>query len=333
MFWLHDGWKEFSEHHSISCGFFLVFNYEGNSKFNVLIFDLSASEIQYPGHNVTISVKPDCGKKHSVPKKRGIEVDESGPSEDNFFCQRLNRWRSSNRRNRSLLPNLFELAPEFSMRINKHKILPRNKRFKMEDPGENVPMSCEGKQRAREIRNSRGSMMDELGKDKRNRNEKLLSSDAANKGIDSSGKQLKVKQDEDAELLGVNKSSKNATMQSFITQEREKMGDSSKMFEPENPFFKVTLKLYNVHNSFCLGVPAEFSRNYLNRVKNFVKLEVSHGRQWKVGFVRVSGGRVMLSKGWSTFVRENHLLKGDVCVFELIQIKDIVLKVTILSRH
>ncbi|GFY89971.1 hypothetical protein Acr_07g0001680 [Actinidia rufa] len=122
MFWLHDGWKEFSEHHSISCGFFLVFNYEGNSKFNVLIFDLSASEIHYPGNNVTISEKPDRGKGHSVSKKRGIEVDESGPSEDNFFCQRLDRWRSSNRRNRSLLPNLFELAPEFSMRINKHKI-------------------------------------------------------------------------------------------------------------------------------------------------------------------------------------------------------------------
>ena len=80
------------------------------------------------------------------------------------------------------------------------------------------------------------------------------------------------------------------------------------------------------------GVPPEFSRNYLNRVKVFVKLEVSDGRQWKVGFVRASG-RVMPSKGWSTFVRENHLVKGDVCVFELVQVKDIVLKVTILSRH
>ncbi|GFS39971.1 hypothetical protein Acr_00g0065890 [Actinidia rufa] len=30
MIWLNDGWKEFTEHHSIFCGFFIVFNYEGN---------------------------------------------------------------------------------------------------------------------------------------------------------------------------------------------------------------------------------------------------------------------------------------------------------------
>lgn len=45
MLWFTDGWKEFCENHSIGCGFFVVFNYEGNSKFKVLIFDLTATEI------------------------------------------------------------------------------------------------------------------------------------------------------------------------------------------------------------------------------------------------------------------------------------------------
>ena len=59
-----------------------MFNYDGNSKFNVLIFDLSALEIHIPGNNVTISEKPDHGMRHSGPKTQGIEVDDSGPSED-----------------------------------------------------------------------------------------------------------------------------------------------------------------------------------------------------------------------------------------------------------
>ena len=37
-----------------------------------------------------------------------------------------------------------------------------------------------------EIHNSLGSVLDELGKEKRSLNENLLSSDAANKGLDSS---------------------------------------------------------------------------------------------------------------------------------------------------
>ncbi|KAH7833405.1 hypothetical protein Vadar_006026 [Vaccinium darrowii] len=35
MLWFTDGWKE-SENHSIGCGFCVVFNYDGNSKFKVL---------------------------------------------------------------------------------------------------------------------------------------------------------------------------------------------------------------------------------------------------------------------------------------------------------
>jgi hypothetical protein len=46
--WFHDGWHEFMEYHSIHYGYFLVFRYEGNSKFHVLVFDNTATEIQYP---------------------------------------------------------------------------------------------------------------------------------------------------------------------------------------------------------------------------------------------------------------------------------------------
>ena len=46
--WFCNGWQDFVEYHSICYGYFLVFRYEGNSSFHVLIFDKTATEIQYP---------------------------------------------------------------------------------------------------------------------------------------------------------------------------------------------------------------------------------------------------------------------------------------------
>ncbi|KAG4392998.1 hypothetical protein AAZX31_04G236900 [Glycine max] len=41
-------WREFVEYYSLGYGSYLVFRYEGNSKFRVLIFDTTSAEICYP---------------------------------------------------------------------------------------------------------------------------------------------------------------------------------------------------------------------------------------------------------------------------------------------
>ena len=46
--WFCNGWQDFVEYRSICYGYFLVFRYEGNSSFHVLIFDKIATEIHYP---------------------------------------------------------------------------------------------------------------------------------------------------------------------------------------------------------------------------------------------------------------------------------------------
>lgn len=57
--WLDEGWSEFAEAHSISEGHFLLFEYKGNSSFRVMIFDVSACEIEYPTDAVLISDSDD----------------------------------------------------------------------------------------------------------------------------------------------------------------------------------------------------------------------------------------------------------------------------------
>lgn len=46
-YWFLDGWQEFSQHYSIGVGYLLVFRYEGKSSFNVHVFNLATSEINY----------------------------------------------------------------------------------------------------------------------------------------------------------------------------------------------------------------------------------------------------------------------------------------------
>ncbi|PSS29379.1 B3 domain-containing transcription factor [Actinidia chinensis var. chinensis] len=413
MIWLHDGWKEFAEHHSISCGFFIVFNYEGNSNFYVLIFDLTAAEIHYPRNTLGNSEEPNHGKQCPLSNKgkrgRGDFVETlccSVPRpvcvslENNNFDEFLYR-RIGTECNRSYLKKLFEFAPEFSLRMYKHgRFLTTNKRHKMAGELkivklENVTMSCEGNPKASEMPNSHGSLLDKPKKEKHNLTKnfenlheevpflrhcgpssenklktrindennsvliqeatrrsndigsqfsevrytesagelKLLSSDAANQRTDSNGQQLKVTHEDEEELvlLSAKKSINSPPRQPATTQEREKALNAAKMFKPQNPFFMVILQLYNVHHSFMLYIPSRFVK-YLNGGSKIVKLQVSEEKQWTVRCVRANGC-AYLSKGWSIFVNDNHLVEGDVCVFEFIQVKDVDLKVSIFRAH
>ena len=45
--WFQNGWSEFASFHGVTVGHLQVFKYEGNSHFDVLIFDAIATKIDY----------------------------------------------------------------------------------------------------------------------------------------------------------------------------------------------------------------------------------------------------------------------------------------------
>ncbi|KAG8384472.1 hypothetical protein BUALT_Bualt04G0121300 [Buddleja alternifolia] len=71
--WLHKGWREFKEHYSLDFGHFLVFEFVEYSYFHVLIFDLTASEIEYP-FDETIQMR---GKEEKLEESDEEESDDS----------------------------------------------------------------------------------------------------------------------------------------------------------------------------------------------------------------------------------------------------------------
>ncbi|KAK7252248.1 hypothetical protein RIF29_36065 [Crotalaria pallida] len=78
--WFSNGWKEFAQYLSLEVSQFLVFRYEGKSRFHVIIFGKSAIEIKYPltegGEEVnddesdySLTIVDDFDKiKHKRPK-------------------------------------------------------------------------------------------------------------------------------------------------------------------------------------------------------------------------------------------------------------------------
>lgn len=66
--WFHEGWQEFVDHYSIGIGYFLVFRYEGGTTFQVFIYNLTTSEINYHANGRVPSEMPHHSRQYHVFK-------------------------------------------------------------------------------------------------------------------------------------------------------------------------------------------------------------------------------------------------------------------------
>lgn len=76
-------------------------------------------------------------------------------------------------------------------------------------------------------------------------------------------------------------------------------------------------------------IDPNFGRWYLEDSIRDVKIDVS-GKIWTVGVIE-HGSSGRLSRCWSSLAKEHALKAGDACVFQLTNIEDFTLKLTIFS--
>ncbi|MED6186831.1 hypothetical protein PIB30_070507 [Stylosanthes scabra] len=74
-----DGWKEFVAYYSIKHGHFLMFEYNGNSQFGVIICDMSGLEIEYP-FNVNQQEKDNIDENSD----EAVQVFDEMPQRQNY---------------------------------------------------------------------------------------------------------------------------------------------------------------------------------------------------------------------------------------------------------
>ncbi|KAK2978379.1 hypothetical protein RJ640_016481 [Escallonia rubra] len=365
MLWLHDGWKQFMEHHSIGCGYFLLFKYKGNSTFNVVVFDLGACEIHYPTYALDKPGGPNY-KQHPVPDKSGMSNDgyvENSPDieqiseddpvisagkeemDDDDSVEILGSSRSSSRSRQCLLRRSKRYNREDqrgSRKTDNSSIRNKPNKFQASDSH----WSCLGKKikkenqhwtkTAKELQATvppilSGSKLkistNKAGEE--GHGVHWSSSNELKKFAHEDGKILLAKHEEEAEVVDSTYPTIFFSRISMTMQEKETVIYATTRFRPVNPAFIAVLRRYNVHKSFLVNVPRGFAVRYLHGAPEYVELEVSDLKKWHIDCIHKDGVAVALSRGWAKFVRDNSLAVGDVCTFELVRSKDVVLRVSI----
>lgn len=90
--WFSDGWHEFVNYHSISVGYFLLFKYERNSTFQVIIFDKSTCEIRYPYYYGGLQDnEPTIIPKEEVKMENSPDMSGSQSQQHPHFSSLVNK--------------------------------------------------------------------------------------------------------------------------------------------------------------------------------------------------------------------------------------------------
>lgn len=328
-FYFGNGWQQFAEHYSLSHGSFLVFGFENFETccVSVVIFDKSASEIKYP--EITAS---DIHSRSCKKLKQNNWTEQSQDKRN----PRLNpekRKPLSADDNADITKSYESESACFSITMGPAYV---SERFRL-----TIPPAAANKYFSKE----RGSTILNCGdgntwsvnyiKYKTNcaRTLTIISRGWKKFVLDN---HLAVGDacvfeptNGNADELKVAISRKEGdaceTISSTGTNKRSNIGD---LMELKNPFFKVDLSQNFLRKKY-INVPAKLIEKCENQSIEKATLKVG-SRAWPVKLRPYPAQRIYhLSDGFSAFIHDNDLQVGDTCVFELIDSKSFLLKVSI----
>ncbi|KAF9603205.1 hypothetical protein IFM89_034538 [Coptis chinensis] len=349
---LHSGWQEFVEYYSISSGHFLLFRYDGNSNFHVLIFDMTCCEIRYP-HN--IDHKANSGEETQKGRFKTSESED----EDLPFAKRRPSFTKNSVAKRQTVTKTGQPS-ELKLKHPSYTVVMSSSYAKHYLP---LPLSFV----KRYLRYGLRSLTLEASNGRRwvvglnvYKNHARLS-----KGWTSFATENNLKEGDACEfelikdallkvyifpnakgklpsILNMEDGHQSPEKQedrvivpfygrhSYVKASMPPIGksratDASKSLKLKFPSFRVVMRPVSINNGFTV-IPLAFVKKYAKSGLRNLTLEALNGRRWAVRIITYKA-HAILSKGWGLFVRENNLKEGDACVFEMV--KDALLKVYI----
>lgn len=320
--WFEDGWHDFVKHHCIQVGQLLVFRFEGNSVFNFYMFNLTAipngpcdtSNEQNNGGQCPVTLGKEAEYKKLVEIFGTSSPDPSPrPSVQNAFCEFPDQQKFNGSCNGTSIKNFmhwFDTENLHPLKDFDNPLKDLDKlRLQLLNSNRDIGIQFDGDELAKARENHDFQFSDEREEGARKKKLKVEPIDYYN----------------DNEPI-VEKKCGN------ITHKISRMPFGVEEFKFGNPFCWIVMRQSYVRRGFHLHIPSKFAEKYLKGVSGEITLQVSSGKQWRVRCIREGPG-TKLTRGWADFVVDNDLKEEDVCVFELIDIKDIVLKVTVFRVH
>ncbi|KAL5788447.1 hypothetical protein ACOSP7_005396 [Xanthoceras sorbifolium] len=338
--WFQDGWHDFVEYHSICAGYFLFFRYEKNSNFHVLIFDITACEILYPQYYGPGNDDQNSVHEEEIRNDNSVEI--KGPATPNppfrsVKKENFDEWPSiaSSTELYNTPSKLDGTKRSFGSAVEVNRCW--ESRVSLESPNsENAYETRSKKCKVKELLETyESNALNESSEGKLNRNIRHLGENAETESKTTTTHSGEgdhptevIDEQELSSLLEDKRITVSQRFGEIAAEERERAINIAKMFKPKNPSFMIILRSRNITKCF-LYMPVEFANKYLSRDVKLINLQVSEGREWPVQIAWRYWGGPDLTRGWARFLKDNNLKKDDICVFELIRKKDILLKVSV----
>ncbi|XP_011657839.1 B3 domain-containing transcription factor VRN1 isoform X2 [Cucumis sativus] len=116
----------------------------------------------------------------------------------------------------------------------------------------------------------------------------------------------------------------------FTELQNNSLSPKKKTATTGNPFFEVDIVSKSYMNSY-LNIPRRFAGAYFSPKMQSASLQVGN-KKWDVSIKKYACSHVRFAAGWGTFHSENGLEDGDTCLFEMVNTKLCVLKVSIFRK-
>ncbi|KAJ6836571.1 B3 domain-containing protein-like [Iris pallida] len=343
-----NGWKEFVEAHNVEKGDILSFEYEGNSCFNVLIYDRTSRcerETSYFARNhKNILADKACQPKkrnmedamenmHSPPPNNDASHSTETCSDDNQEVQQQSpqqfpmpngraaakplsiAWDGGSRKRRKHEASVDPKDTAESM----HKSLPNN--IETDSPR----VSSDGNPQAQQISAQTSPAADGTaaskslsipGADNRRKVRRGKSAVRSNKTAMKSVKQEAAQTCENSGYVVQLISNRRAASD----EEKARAWELANAINPANPFFRIEMRKTHVYSNFFMSIPSEFVTEHFPLKCHAVDLRIQNGKStWcDVTFSNHQKcSRGLTGLQWRSFVDDNNLQEGDVCIFEL----------------
>ncbi|CAL4974301.1 unnamed protein product [Urochloa decumbens] len=301
------GWPKFVQDQALRELEFLVFRYDGDTRFTAMVFDTTACEREdlLPGAG-----GPRRGRQ-SIKKQRGRAV--TGPSrgakrarKDSSAGKELVPYRATpgdrqlqvaNRTPESVagaVKTEVEDADELALCVVIPAPLPPSQEHGESTPPARRPGPAAPQGGARAAKKKRSIHDEDL-------QAAAAALAAAAENIPASVRRYKGYVSRRRPVTGA---------------ERQRAMELAYAFRSSLPYCVVRMSTMHVYYSFMMRFPTGFSRQHLPRERTDVVLRDPEGKAWVVLYIPNTRDR--LSRGWCAFARGNCLEEGDYCVFELV---------------
>ncbi|RYR32291.1 hypothetical protein Ahy_A10g046882 isoform B [Arachis hypogaea] len=349
------GWKEFVAYYSLDHGHLLWFEYNiGTSYIEVRIYDMSCHEIKYPA-NDQIKEQSPCRGQQPVkrPKEPKIIDVDSSPNTQNMRLnegqqkKRLNEPRSGRVRSqprkkmRALVSSASksrQLEDDTQIRnversLNSHDIKSNEKNYEMpvsvnrdsngkrnrrRKGSESPVMPCltrlESLKEAKKFKWEKPSFIIKITQRSQTRAPCYFSTKFFRKYFENNPQNANIRFGK--KLFPVKLIYRPSSCVAFISAGWNLFARASKLQAGDVCLFKLI-------NRKDPNLSAIFYRKYFKKNQQDVKLQFGK-ESWPATIIyNPSSKNSFISAGWSSFARASKLEVGDVCVFELINGKDL----------